>query len=454
VLVASLVATQVALDRREAARLAELAAIPGVLPPADPSIGVIWRADPQVATALQSGAMVGDVLVGGIQDPAGAPSIIGLDPATGVVAWTTPVDLPTPQPTPTSSSPTLWITCSAVPHGDAPVAVCVSQQYGEDVQGIPPSAVWVLDPADGDLLADRVVDGGVGLAFAAGAQLQTERLAAEGGAVRWRLTARDVVTGDTRWTWTTPPTDATGPESGEESPGYGGAALQADEDRVLLTVDGRAWVLTPAGRLERDIRLAPTSWVSPARAGTHVVSSWTSTDQYSATLLLPDGTQVPTDETAAWLGVDDGSAPGVVLMVGDARAGPEGITGRSARTGERLWHLEGPVVTGVLLDGTLYLAVDGGLRAVDATTGDTVWSTRVDHLVHQLSTDGRYLLVPGPGVTLEAYALRDGSLDWTADLAQEVADERDPVFVQGFQQGWHDPRLYVWMDSGTVAVLG
>ena len=72
----------------------------------------------------------------------------------------------------------------------------------------------------------------------------------------------------------------------------------------------------------------------------------------------------------------------------------------------------------------------------------------------QLSTDGRYLLVPGPGVTLEAYTLTDGELAWTADLAQEVAGDGSTVFVQGFQSGWRDPRLYVWMDTGAVAVLG
>ena len=73
----------------------------------------------------------------------------------------------------------------------------------------------------------------------------------------------------------------------------------------------------------------------------------------------------------------------------------------------------------------------------------------------QLSTDGRYLLLPGPGVTLEAYTLTDGALAWTADLARRGRPaDRPTVFVQGFQSGWRDPRLYVWMDDGAVAVLG
>ena len=107
-----------------------------------------------------------------------------------------------------------------------------------------------------------------------------------------------------------------------------------------------------------------------------------------------------------------------------------------------------------MLDGTLYVATSDSLRALDATTGEVLWRTPLERLAHQLSTDGTYLLVPGLGVTLEAYSLRDGELAWSTDLSEEVAGDRSTVFVQGFRSGWHDPRLYVWMDSGSVAVLG
>ena len=169
VVVGSLAVTQVVLDHREAARVAALAAIPGVVPPVDASIGVLWRADPELAPVLRSGAMVDGVLVGGTQDATGAPAIVGLDPDTGAVAWRTPVDLPTPQPTPTSASPELWISCSE----RAARRVARGRVHRPAVRrggpGIPPSSVWVLDPADGELLSDREVDGGWGLTFADGA---------------------------------------------------------------------------------------------------------------------------------------------------------------------------------------------------------------------------------------------------------------------------------------------
>ncbi|WP_421732276.1 PQQ-binding-like beta-propeller repeat protein [Cellulomonas sp.] len=462
VLAATLLVTQLVIDRREAARLAALAAIPGVVPPADSSIGVIWRAEARLAAALQSGAMVDGVLVGGIQDADGAPSVVGLDPDTGAVAWITPVDLPTPQPTPTSSSPELWIACSAVRHEGSHVAACVSQQYGEGVQGIPSSAVWVLDPDDGRLLAERVVDGGSGLAFTDDAMVVVERVTDDGSparpdadAVRWAVTATDPVGGDTRWTWSSPLSGVVSRDDGPEGlSGTSGASLQTHEDRVVVGIDDHAWILTSDGELVRDVPLEPASWLQPARAGVFIKSTWTSSDLYQGALVLENGTQVPIDETAGWLAVDDGSAPDVVLTVGEGGQGTDGLSGRSARTGERIWHLPGTIVAALMLDGTLYVATSDSLRALDATTGEVLWRTPLERLAHQLATDGTYLLVPGLGVTLEAYSLRDGTLAWSTDLSEEVAGDRSTVFVQGFRSGWHDPRLYVWMDSGSVAVLG
>ena len=447
VVVGSLAVTQLVLDHREDARVAALAAIPGVVPPVDESIGVLWRADPELAPALRSGAVVDGLLVGGAQDGSRDPVIIGLDPSTGDVAWRTPVELPTtPQATPTSVSPELWISCSAVQHGESQVAACTAQQFGADVAGIPPSSVWVLDPADGELLADREVEGGWGLAFVDDALVVAQP--ATGGTGRWDVVATDVVSGADRWTWTTPRTVTV---SDQEPSGT--ASLQTFDDALVLTIDTHAWVLTTAGEPVLDVQLGENTWLEMARAGVFIESTWTSS-AYSGTLLLADGSRVPIDETAGWLAVDDGTAPDIFFTVGQAPGGADGLSGRSATTGDRLWHLSGTIVTGLLLDGIVYVATSDALVAVEATTGDVRWRTQVDHMPQQLSTDGRYLLLPGLGVTLEAFTLTDGEPAWTADLAEEVADDLSTVYVQGFQAGWRDPRLYVWMDTGSVAVLG
>ena len=449
VLVGTLVVTQLTLDHREAARLAALAAIPGVVPPTDPSIGVIWRADPRVAAVLRSGSVVQGTLVGGLQDESGTPSIVGLDPDTGVVSWSTPVTLPSADPTAPDGSSELWITCSAVPHGRSPVAACIAQQIGQDVLDTNVTSVWVLDPTDGELLSTRTFDGDKGLTFTDGAIVVAERAAPEGAdasVARWTVTSSDIVDDGTRWTWTSPPTDVT-----ERA---GGAALESTPDHLVVGVDGRAWVLTTDGDPVLDVPLDGDSWLQPARAAVFIESSWTSSELYESTLLLLDGSQLPVDETVGWLAIDDGSAPDVVFTVGESSDGADGLHGRSARTGELLWQMAGTVVTSLLLDGTVYVATVDSLVALDATTGEERWRTELEYMPQQLSTDGQYLLVPGLGVTLEAYALGDGNLEWSTDLSEEVAGDRSTVFVQGFQAGWHDPRLYVWMDSGSVAVLG
>lgn len=463
VAVVALVGTQVVADQREAARVAALAAIPGVVPPADSSIGVLWRADPRLAAALQSGSVVDGTFVGGTQSADGALSIVGLDPDTGVIAWTTPVDTLTPPRPTVGTSPSVWVSCTPVAHGGSPVAACITQQYGAvEALGVPESTIVVLDPADGSLLAQRSVPGTTGITFTDHDVVLADRVSDDGSpaptdasSVRWAVTASDIVSGTQAWTWTSPAVDVLGREDGPQAANAtGSATLETVDGQLLLAVDQHAWILSAAGKALRDVPLPEGAWIGPARSGVFVQNTWSSAEQYQGNLILADGTQVPIDETVGWLAVDDGSAPDVVFTVGSGPGNALGLSGRSARTGAQLWHLQGSVNTGVLLDGTLYVATNEALLAVDATTGHTLWRTPLDHVVQQVSTDGRYLLVPGLNVTLDAYSMRDGSLAWHKDLAKEVAGDRSTVFVQGFQAGWHDPRLYVWMDDGGVAVLG
>ncbi|WP_028046225.1 PQQ-binding-like beta-propeller repeat protein [Cellulomonas sp. URHE0023] len=458
-----LVGTQLVADARERSRVAALGEIPGVVPPTGPDIGVIWRADPTLATVLQGGTSVGGLLVGGVPSGTSDVDLVALDPDTGSVRWTTPVELPPVHLTSGGSQARSSVSCVPVEHDDRELAGCRSERYGEDIVGLPDSAAWVVDPADGSIISQVVVPGGTGAAFTSHALVVTDRVAADGSgpapadaaSVRWRATATDVGSGETLWTYTTPVVDASNPQEDLAAPdATDGASVESFGDSLVLGAADRAWILADDGRLLRDVELPPGTWIQGSRSGTFIAASYASPDTYDGTLLLPDGAAVPISEAAGWLSVDDGSAPEIVLTFGQGPTGATGFTGRSTTNGDVVWHRDEPVTAGLLLDGVLYVLTGQELLALDAGTGRTRWSTALAVQPQQLSTDGRYLLVPGLGVTLSAFAMGDGALEWTTDLRDEVAGDRDPVYIQGFQTMWHDPRLYVWMDDGAVAVLG
>ena len=246
-----------------------------------------------------------------------------------------------------------------------------------------------------------------------------------------------------------------GREDGPEgATATGTASLQSGDDHVVVGVDDHAWVLSTAGTPLLDVPLDPGSWLQPARAGVFIESTWTDST-YSGTLLFPDGSRLPIDETASWLSVDDGSAPDVVMTVGQAPGGADGLSGRSATTGERLWHVSGTIVTSLLLDGTVYVATSDALLAVDATSGAAALDHR-DRPHAPAALDGRPVPAPA-GARPAARGVRDERRPpaWTVDLADQLAPDPTTVYVQGFRSGWHDPRLYVWMDTGSVGpVLG
>ncbi|WP_028050672.1 PQQ-binding-like beta-propeller repeat protein [Cellulomonas sp. URHD0024] len=460
--VLGLVGTQSVLDARERNRIAALAEVPGVVPPASSDIGVIWRAPPELGTVMQGGAMVDGLMVGGAADDAGLVRVVALDPDTGATRWATPVTLPRLHPQPDGVIPSAWISCKAVQHVGRPLAGCASVQYGQNIVGLPDSTIWVLDPSDGHVLSERRVAGTSDVAFAPEAILVASRVDDTGGpartdagSVRWNVTATDPLDGTRLWTYTTPTVDVQGREDGPEAASAsGGANMETFGDQVVLSVDGNAWILDGDGTLLRDQPLDPGSWIQGARAGAYVLSSLSSGAAYTGKLLLADGAEVSMAQTAAWLSVDDGSAPDVVLTVGDGPAGRIGITGRDAGTGDVLWDRPDALTAALLLDGVVYLASFDELSAVDARSGKVHWTTTLDHQPRQLSTDGRYLLVPGKKISLEAYALTDGRLAWSKDLTEAVTGGSPTRLAQSFQSSGRDPRLFVWMSDGAVAVLG
>jgi len=452
-----LVGTQAVLDARERARLADLAAVPGVLAPVGDGVEVRWRGGVAEQQVLQGGTVVDGTLVGVAETEPGTLSLWGLDPATGERRWSTSVELATPLMQPDGGTPEAWTTCAPLDG----LAACVAQQSGAgDVT--PDMTVWVLDPADGRLLSTTPLPGRAGLTVSHGAVVSavpvepdgTTPAAPDAGTVRWKVTATTGATSDTAWTYTTPPVDVVGREDGTTT--YEGstrsASLDARDDRVLLLVENHAWELGADGTLERSLPLDDATWVELTRSGGLVQSTYGGRGARSA-LLRDDGTWAGTSAAPLWLPVDDGSEPGLVFFAAQSNAGITRIEARDGATGARVWQVPVRATSALLLDDRLFVGTADGLHALDAATGRTLWEVDLDRSVDELATDGRALVVRGLGLSAEGYAVSDGRPLWRTDLLPAVSDSAT-WSGQQLMVSSRLPRLYVTLTDGSVAVLG
>ncbi|AEE44751.1 PQQ-binding-like beta-propeller repeat protein [Cellulomonas fimi] len=452
----ALTGTQLVLDARERARVAELADVRGVLRPLDPGVGVRWEAAAADAAVVESGTAVGDVVVGVAPLPGPRVEVRALDDRTGVLRWSRELDLPTPAMSPSAAEPATWTACTPLVADDGssshPAVGCLAQQPGGDTGPAPQVAVWFLDAADGTLLSSRRLPGSAAFSVLGGLFLAAERVDERAGSARWRLTAQDP-SGRTAWTFTTPRVPATRDSDVPAdlwSTSY--ASLDARGERVLLSVGTSSWLLDAGGALQRRDPVEVAWWPELARGGVVVHSTWSQDGEPRARVLLPDGRPVDVRSAPLWLSVDDGSAPGAVLF--STRAGRRDgtaatVSALDASSGAVRWRVTGlEASAAVLLRGRLYLTGPDGLAAVDASTGRVLWTTPLERPADELATDGRWLLLRGPGPVVEAYATADGQRAWRADLSGAVDAGTD------LRVGWQVPHLYAVRPDGTVAVLG
>jgi outer membrane protein assembly factor BamB len=195
-------------------------------------------------------------------------------------------------------------------------------------------------------------------------------------------------------------------------------------DRVLVTGATASWVLDPA-----DGRVVATGRDVRQLGGDELVA----VDGAVTRLLGTDGRGTATADGAPVLvEPDDGTAPGVVLLTRvDGRIDAL-LRAVDAADGDVLWERRTDVdivAQVVLLDGVLYGAGRSGLWAVDAVTGEEVWSTSSGMRAGlTLMTDGVSLLRTerdsehAGGIVLSAYDLRDGGRRWTEPLPEEITD--------------------------------
>ncbi|MFC8190848.1 PQQ-binding-like beta-propeller repeat protein [Cellulomonas sp. NPDC057328] len=442
-LVAVAVGAQTVVDARERAEDARLASVPGVIAPVPPEIEVLWSATgdelPYAVTWPWSDAVVG-LRTAATQ----GRDVVALDPATGATRWRVPlVDPPDEDAADVRAVGSLCVAAddppappSALPARIACLASDVWQVRRADdwVRSTPTtSRVVVLATADGEVVADVPTDTVAGtFADAVGVLDGVAVVAgspAGGGTEAWGL---DLATGAELWRV---PVSA-----GARDPYPWWRAQVVVADGVAAVVGQRDVVVVEADGAVR--RTVPRAGGDPeVGAGFDVRGGLRLTDGSSTTFVRPDG-DLELDGAAVWTTVDDGSAPGLLLMTdGDLRA-------HDAATGERRWDVAAAETsTAVVLDGRVHAATREGLVTLDAATGEVLWRRDGEGSGRSVGapvTDGRVLHVAregrGGGRELVALDPADGHEVGSVPLPEGV---RGVQSVGGLLVGWDDDRLSV-----------
>ncbi len=443
--VALAVGTQTVLDARERERVAARQEVEGVLRTVDPALEPTRRVPEDIAAVVLSGVVAGDLRIGPGNDPWEGPRELVAVDAAGDTVWRAslerggswepgepglgaeyPLCLP-------EGDPVTSVRCLVL---DRTMDTATEVEDGAWIPGPPTSGrLMSFDPATGRARDEQDVPPVSG--WDAGDGLQVLASVTDGALVVTAWPEGEAPDGEPRWRTELPlGTDAATPQSLTYPPG-----VTVVRGHVLVQGDLGSWALAAAdGALERE----GVDYLTLTRGG-HLTSPGT-----PAEVLGPDGRTLATlPGSPLALTVDDGSVPGVELLVVQDGAQRE-LVGYDVAGDETLWTLPRSawVDSGfVLLDGVLYGSDREAVWAVDVATGRETWRTPspVANDTGGVLTDGRHLLVlaatraaadagvridPATGaVTSEtpassrsvlAYSLADGQLAWATRLPDDV----------------------------------
>lgn len=427
--------------RREAARLAAIADVPGVLAPLDGPPVQLWRSE----GAGPDGEMwlLGDVLVGARSGARGAVDAHGFDRSTGALVWSAELRVADQQ----SGSPETdeWGSAACVPAragagAGEPLSVLACVVVDEwsatpDLDGnIQPirSDLVVLDAADGEVLARHAVAAGSTVAALDGDLVlaSTDR---QGNA---RVGRVEAVSGRPVWTYETvipEPPDA----------GYQGTSawVQVLDGRVTVSARGSSWVLTADGVPEHEgVRADNVMPVGGELMG--VSYDWMSSRTDAFLLHDGGGTGDHLDVQPAWAWIDDGSLPGLMLGLTD----DGGLVGVDLATSDRRWESPVRAVDSVLVvDGGIVVGTSLGLYRTDPETGEVTWTSDMLRNDGTLFTDGRTIVTvryeAGMERQLTGVDVRSGATVWSTPLPRDV---QWFTVAGGLMVGHGDPGIVVF----------
>ena len=434
-------AAAVDADRLEAARLATLAGIPGILAPIEGPVAELWRSD--LSQWLGQGDAAGQV-VGVRAGPDGSADVVGIDPVTGEAAWRAAARRP--------GAVDGWVSCAtpdAARSTDGPdatrlVACVVADEVvitAENTAGYvyspARSRLLVVDPTTGAVLSDAPTDPSTSVA-AIGADLLFSRVDDAGRVHVARTGGRGAAD---RWTFTSPeplPVDDFRQR----------VATVTVVDGLVVVDAGSTWVLSGTGEILARWNPGPMSDLGgrvEVVGGGRLIAKPAVTDGGAARTEVLDpvsGRSFTAMGRPSRPAVDDGSLADLLLM--QSRSSGD-LVAHDLFSGRLRWTSPGGSAGVLVIAGRVVRAVGDELRSIDGRTGETVWTTPIRPSTQSsLATDGQVVLLPEEdpdlGLVLAAYGLDDGWPRWRAD----VADDLYPFAMAG--------RLYGASERGLVAL--
>jgi len=458
VVVGALVAVQATMDGRRRAHDARYDDVPGVLLPVPDTLRVAWQRSDDQAFVASSAEVGGRIVHARVDGDHRHVTISVLDRSSGEAVWTarealdasvvaaiaagaarTARDTGAGTESDTESDEA-DISDPAMPERRA-TAVCAPLGRSHGACEIGWLTPWGDSPEPAaaqvvvvDVAGQAVVSSRPTVMRAAAVVRDTVVVATSStrdGRIVWSLDARDA-RGRQRWSLTLDAVRTVQSRAGQSSPQTSVLAL---DGHLLLVDQGHAW-LVDDGVVLRRTDVGSDHYVMTAHGGALQAVPQVSSDglQYGR-ILLADGQWIAAHGYAVTVGVDDGSAPDLVLVDDDSR---ERLVARDSRTGRELWSVPaGDVGTATILGGVVLVTVGNTsdatapsttLEAIDAQTGDVRWArslmddpTDVPQPVEAL-TDGRAVYARW-GTHLKAFALDDGTPLAARDLPSGEASD-------------------------------
>ncbi|QTE28471.1 outer membrane protein assembly factor BamB family protein [Pengzhenrongella sicca] len=411
---AALLAVGVAVTGlRERERLARLEAQPRLLAALGPPFAELWR------TSMRGWGRVlavdGDVVLFG-PDADGATAVVRQAGESGARRWLAPF----PE---LGAGDDLW--CQPLGADGAVEHLACRLEISPGGLGRAGGAVRlvVLDAGTGERVAERALTGTAVAVAAAGVDLVVSQARRDGTVL---ITRQDPVTAAVRWSHRTRQSDRGA---------LGSRALDTRVEHGVVVVGGPVtWALDVRdGRQLGEWHLEGGDWAVRGGWGLDVtvLADGRFAVGESGGVGLADeeyGTVSATDARDGFAingpvlqpVVDDGSAADLLFTVPPDRGG---MIAQDAATGERRWDLGTmPWGNSIVLDGRVIVVIGRELVALDARSGQRLWSVPVPRGNHaqQVVTDGDVVAVPisdrERGPLLAAFDPADGRARWTAAL--------------------------------------